>query len=137
MTKVANRREQDALVQAVGEHDAIGIDAKIRGGLDNRLAEVGIEGEPLPIERPHRLDHLRGAATGVLVEVKAKAGAEVGNALNGGHCRFLTSIERAWPSRPSALANVVTVSAIRLRPCFVIRCTDTSFTKSAAFSPPR
>ena len=50
----------------------------------------------------------------------------------------LTSIERAWPSSPSARASVVTVAADgHASPAFVTRCTETSFTKSEVCRPPR
>ena len=51
MAKVGNRCEQDALVEAVGEHDAIGIDAQERRGLEDGVAKIRIGGERRTIER--------------------------------------------------------------------------------------
>src|SRR4029079_15277630 len=92
-------------------------------------------GEPRRIERAHGLDNLCRTATRVFVQMQPKAFAEIRNTLD--RCHFRISIDRACPSKPSARASVVTVFAIPLRPRRVMRCTDTSLTKSAAFKPPR
>ena len=60
----------------------------------------------------------------------ADAGAVAASAMR-------TSIDRAWPSSPSARASVVTVSARPARPALVSVWIDTSFTKSDVCSPPR
>ena len=148
--QVGDGREQDALVEPVGEDEPIRIDVEEGRGLDDRGREIGVERETLRRERAHGLHYVRRAATRVLVEVEPQPGPEVRNALNG-HERVLlgglevlgarlptrTSIDRAWPSRPSARASAVMVPASRRRPCFESRWTETSLTKSAAFSPPR
>ena len=71
VAEIGDRGEQDAFVEAVGQHDAIGIDAEERRGLEDRVAKVGIGGERRAVEGAHGVDDFLRAAAGVFVEMQA------------------------------------------------------------------
>ena len=88
MTEIRNRREQDAFVEAVGQHDAIRIDAEECGRLHDRVGKVGISRQRLAVERAHRVHDLLRTAAGVLVQMQTQARSEIRNALDDRHWKF-------------------------------------------------
>ncbi len=133
----ADHRGEDAFIESVGQQQPARVDAQVRRRLAHDVVVFGVERHLLAPERVDRLEHAGRAAGGVLVEVKPQPARRGERSLVGAHLRVLTSIEAAWPVKPSARASAVTVGATRRSPAAVRRWTDTTRTKSAALRPPR
>ena len=127
--------QQDALVQAVGEQQRRLGHAEVLRRLAIHGVVVRIERDVVAAERAQRLDHLRRAPGGVLVQVQPQ-GARGGDwvLIRLAHTP-LTIMDCACAVSPSASARARTVGPSALSPAAVTRWTETTRTKSAACKP--
>ncbi len=120
----------------VSSSDGLG-HAEVLRGLAIHGVVVRIERDVVAAERANRLDHLRRAPGGVLVQVQPQgAGGGDWVLICLAHTP-LTIIDCACAVSPSASARARTVGPSALSPAAVTRCTETTRTKSAACRPPR